>query len=549
MTQKLSGPEKFIEWGSLGEHYSRIKNVHLREYFEEDPGRGSRFSLKIGELYFDYSKNMINSETIDLLIKLAEKTGLREKISDMFSGKKINITEDRAVLHTALRNFSGDPVLVDGIDIMPLISGTLDKMKIVSNRIRSGDWKGFSGKKIKNVVNIGIGGSDLGPRFVCNALRWYSDRELTVRFVSNIDGTDLVESLYDLEPDETIFIIASKTFTTIETMTNAESAKEWVRSVAGNTEFISKHFIAITSSMKNSEIFGISADNTLEMWDWIGGRYSLTSSIGLSVMISAGYDNFISLLKGSYKIDEHFKNSPFNENIPVIMALIGIWYNNFFRYGSYAVLPYDQYLTDFPAYLQQCDMESNGKSVNLEGEPTGYHTGPVVWGGVGTNSQHAFFQLLHQGSRVIPADFIGFVQPLNDPGDHHRKFIANFFAQSKALAFGRTGNEVLKAGIPEEQIPFRIFPGNRPSNTLLFNKLTPETIGMLIALYEHKIFTQGIIWNINSFDQWGVELGKNIASDIAEDLSSEKISGSEHDSSTTELIKVFRSVRSPDEGN
>lgn len=549
MTQKLIGPERIIEWGFLGEHYSTIKSVHLKDHFSQDQERGKKMVLREGELYFDFSKNLINSETLDLLIQLAEKMGLSEKIADMFSGRKINSTEERAVLHTALRNFSGDPVLVDGNDVMPEIFRVREKMRTISERIRDGEWKGFSGKRIKNVVNIGIGGSDLGPRFVCNALKWYSDRELNIRFVSNIDGTDLVESLYGLNPDETIFIIASKTFTTIETKTNAESAKNWVRSAAGNSEFISKHFIAITSSTKNSGLFGIDEENTLEMWDWVGGRYSLTSSIGLSIMISVGYENFNSLLKGFYRIDEHFRNSPFNENIPVIMALIGIWYNNFFGYGSYAVLPYDQYMTDFPSYLQQCDMESNGKSISLEGVETGYHTGPVVWGGEGTNCQHAFFQLLHQGSRIIPVDFIGFAQPLNDPGDHHRKFIANLFAQSKALAFGRDRDELVRSGTPEEQIPFRIFAGNRPSNTMLFSKLTPETIGMVIALYEHKIFTQGVIWNINSFDQWGVELGKKIASEIAEDLRPGEFSISKHDSSTTELIRFFRSVQNADESN
>ncbi len=543
MVKKITGPKRFAEWGSLVKHFNGIKNTHLREFFKEDKKRGQRFSLKEDGLYFDFSKNLINSKTLGLLFDLAEKTGLREKIRDMFSGKKINNTEKRAVLHTALRNFSGEPVIVDGADVMPGIFETHKKMRSVSERIRNGEWKGFSGKKIKNIVNIGIGGSDLGPRFVCNALKWYSNRELTVRFISNIDGTDLIESLFDLEPDETVFIIASKTFMTIETMTNAKKAKKWVGSAAGNAEFISKHFIAVTSNMKNSELFGISADNTFEMWDWVGGRYSLTSSIGLSVMISVGYDNFISLLKGAYKIDEHFKNSPFSENIPVIMAMIGIWYNNFFNYGSYAVLPYDQYLTDFPSYIQQCDMESNGKSVSLEGEPTDYRTGPVVWGGIGTNSQHAFFQLLHQGSRVVPVDFIGFAQPLNDSGENHMKFMANIFAQSKALAFGRTAEEIAGSGISEEQMPFRTFPGNRPSNTLLFDKLTPETIGMLIALYEHKIFTQGVIWNINSFDQWGVELGKKIASEIAEELVSGESPGSEDDSSTTELIRSFKSVQ------
>lgn len=542
-------PDKLKEWIALNEHYKKTEGIHLRDFFNDDPDRGRKFILSESGLHFDYSKNRITDETIDLLVKLAEKMMLKEKINDMFTGKRINITEERAVLHTALRNFSEDPVFADGVDVMPEISAIRDKMKTISGRIRMGKWLGFSGKPVKNIVNIGIGGSDLGPRFASNALKWYSDREIIVRFVSNIDGTDLVESIYGLKPDETVFIVASKTFTTIETMTNARSAAEWIRGAAGDTDFISKHFIAVTSSTKNAELFGIPEENTLLMRDWVGGRYSLTSSIGLPVMISAGYDNFISMLKGFSRIDDHFRNAPLKENIPVMMALLGVWYNNFFGYGSYAVLPYDDYLSDLPAYLQQCDMESNGKSVDINGKEIKYNTGPVVWGGQGTNCQHAFFQLLHQGSRIVPADFIGFANPLNEPGGHHTKFVANLFSQSSALAFGRDRSDVALSGIPDRQIPFRVFSGNRPSNTILFNKLTPETLGMLISMYEHKVFTQGAVWNINSFDQWGVELGKKIASEIATILESEAPVEEESDSSTRELIRQFRLFRETDEGN
>ena len=546
---RVSGPDQLKEWEVLKKHCKKGEHFHLREMFRNDPERGSKFTLIENGLYFDYSKNLITTETIDLLIKLAEKMMLKEKINQMFTGEKINTTEDRAVLHTALRDFSGNPLFVDGVNIVQEIEAIRARMRTISDKISGGKWLGFSGKPVKNIINIGIGGSDLGPRFVCNALSWYSDREINVRFVSNIDGTDLVETLNGLNPHETVFIVASKTFTTVETMTNAGSAKEWMRKAAGDTEFISKHFIAVTSSIKNAELFGIPVENILTMNDWVGGRYSLTSSIGLTVMISTGYDNFISLLKGFCRIDDHFRNTPFKNNIPVIMGLLGILYNNFFDYGSYAVLPYDEYLSDLPAYLQQCDMESNGKSVDMNGEEAGYHTGPVVWGGQGTNCQHAFSQLLHQGSRIVPADFIGFANPLNEPGGHHTKFVANLFAQTRALAFGRKREDVAGSGIPDQQVPFRIFPGNRPSNTLLFNKLTPETLGMLIALYEHKIFTQGAVWNINSFDQWGVELGKKIASDIASGLESDSARDSGSDSSTRELIRQFRLFRETDESN
>jgi len=546
---KKPDPSGLREWKALAGHLGKMNVLHLRDLFRSDPGRGKKFSLSLAGLYLDYSKNRITGETMDLLFGLAEKTGLKEKTEAMFTGEKINTTEDRAVLHTALRNFSGRPVLMDGVDVMPDIAAMRERMKNISHRIRGGQWAGFSGKPVKNIVNIGIGGSDLGPRLACGALRWYSDRDLEVRFVSNVDGTDLTESLRDLSPEETLFIVASKTFTTVETMTNAGSAKEWVRSAAGGSDFTSRHFIAVTSNLKNAAAFGIPEENTLPMSDWVGGRYSLTSSIGLAVMIAVGFDHFMKMLKGFYRMDDHFRNAPLKENIPVVLALLGIWYNNFFGFGSHAVLPYDEYLSLLPAYLQQCDMESNGKGVDLQGNGVRYATGPVIWGGQGTNCQHAFFQLLHQGTSVIPADFIGFAEPLNEPGDHHTTFAANLLAQTRALAFGRERDDPALEGLAEKDIPFRVFPGNRPSNTLLFRKLTPETLGMLIALYEHKIFTQGAVWNINSFDQWGVELGKKIASGIALKLEGETGQSGGADSSTRELIKVFHSFRDGDEGH
>jgi len=543
MTQKIPSLKKLIEWKNLNDHFLKIKNVHLRDHFREDSERGKHFSIEIEDFYFDFSKNLVNKETIDLLISLADRMDLGRKRDDMFLGKKINFSEGKAVLHTALRNFSGGSVLVDGIDVMPEINEVREKMKVMSEKIRNGEWTGFSGKKIKNIINIGIGGSNLGPKFVCNALRWYSDRNINVRFVSNVDGTDLFESLLGLDPEETLFIIASKTFTTSETMTNTKSAKEWLRKSAGNVDFLSKHFIALTSNTKIATKFGIHEDNILRIWDWVGGRYSLASSAGFSIIISIGFDNYILLLKGLYRVDEHFKNTPFRTNVPVLMALLGIWYNNFFKFGSYAVLPYNQYLIDFPQHLQQCEMESNGKSVTLKGEQIDYHTCPVVWGGIGTNCQHAFFQLLHQGTRIIPADFIGFSNSLNDLGNHHERLISNLFAQSKVLAFGRLEQELREFVIQEDQVAFRTFSGNRPSNSLIFNKLSPQTLGMLISLYEHKIFTQGVIWDINSFDQWGVELGKEIANKIFDSINTSKLSGDIDDSSTLQLIRFFKKER------
>ncbi len=540
MIQNFPIITKLEEWKKLIYHFDRIKDIHLKEYFSEDIKRGKNFSVENEDLYFDFSKNFVNKETIGLLISLADRMELRKKINNMFSGAKINFSEGKAALHTALRNFSDNPVVVDGVDVMPEIIKMRERMKVISERIRSGTWRGFSGKRIKNIINIGIGGSDLGPRFVCNALRWYSDRDINVRFVSNMDGTDLSESLLGLSPEETLFIIASKTFTTSETMTNAKSAKEWLKNSVGNSKFISNHFIAITSNTELASKFGILKGNILKMWDWVGGRYSISSSIGLTIMILIGFDSYILFLKGLYKVDEHFKNSPFNMNIPVLMALLGMWYNNFFNFNSYAVIPYDQYLEDFPVYLQQCDMESNGKSVTIKGERINYHTCPVVWGGVGTNCQHAFFQMLHQGSRIVPVDFIGFANSLNEIGNHHKKLMSNLFAQSKALAFGRTEQELIGTGIKDDQVPFRMSLGNRPSNSFIFKKLSPLTLGMLIALYEHKIFTQGVIWNINSFDQWGVELGKEISNEIFDNLNTaDHIRKTDDDSSTSGLINFF----------
>ncbi len=539
--KNFHNPDTLKEWNTLSEHFGKIGNLHLRDLFENDPKRGSSLSLKTKDLYFDYSKNILTTETVNLLVRLAERSGIREKTEDMFAGKRINVTEDRAVLHTALRSFSDNCVIYNGEDILPQIKEVRKRMKEISEKIRDDRWNGFSGKPIKNIVNIGIGGSDLGPKFAYSALKGYSDRNLNVKFISNIDGSDFIENVRDLDPEETLFIVASKTFSTPETITNAESAKDWIREIAGGRDFISNHFLAVTSNIKNAIGFGIPDENILIMWDWVGGRYSLASSIGLSLMISIGYDNYILILKGLNRIDDHFRNSPLNENIPLLMALIGIWYNNFFGYASHAVLPYSKNLIHFPDYLQQCDMESNGKSVNLNGELITYNTGPIIWGGVGTNCQHAFFQLLHQGSRIVPVDFIGYVNTRNTPKDNHNKLMGNLFAQAKALAFGKTAEELTDDGISEKEIYFRLFPGNRPSNTLLFDKLTPYSLGMLIALYEHKIFTQGVVWNINSFDQWGVELGKNTAVDIIEGLDTGDIFSKDYDSSTISLMKYYLS--------
>lgn len=529
------------EWNSLLEHFDKISSVHLRDLFKNDTERGRKYRVEDCGLLFDYSKNRINEETLDLLLKLAEKCSLKNEIEKMFTGEKINETENRAVLHIALRNMSGRPILVDGIDVMPEVLKVIDKMRHISEKIRKSDWKGYSGKPVKNIVNIGIGGSDLGPVMVCEALKFYSNRNIKVRFVSNIDSTHIKEAIIDLNPEETLFIVASKTFTTMETMTNALTAKKWITEFFGTEKSVANHFIALSTNKDDVEKFGIDTQNMLEFWDWVGGRYSLTSAIGLSIMISIGYDNFIRFLNGFHEMDNHFRSTPFERNIPVLMGLIGIWYNNFFKYESSAVLPYEQYMHRFTAYLQQGDMESNGKSVTKTGQPVNYSTGPIIWGEPGTNGQHAFYQLMHQGTKIIPSDLIGFVNPLHGERDHHNKLIANMIAQAEAFAFGKTSEEVAKEGVEEKLIPFKTFEGNRPSNVIMAERLTPEVLGKIIAAYEHKIFTQGVIWNIFSFDQWGVELGKVLAGKILKELEDKNNIEPAHDSSTSELIKYYRS--------
>lgn len=526
------------EWKRLSENYQKVKEQHLRDLFKSDPGRGLNMVISDGDILFDYSKNRINPDTVSLLIKLAESCDLHNEIERMFNGEKINETEGRAVLHTALRNRSGKPVFADGKDVMPDVNRVLEKMRVTSEKIRSLDWKGYSGKPVKNIINIGIGGSDLGPVMVCEALRYYSSRDLNVKFVSNVDGSHIIETLKGMDPAETLFIVASKTFTTQETMTNAKTAKKWLLSQAGDEKAVARHFLALSTNKSEVEKFGIDPENMFEFWDWVGGRYSLTSAIGLSIMIAIGYDNFIKLLDGFHSMDLHFRNRPFAENIPVMMALLGIWYNNFFNANTYAILPYEQYLHRFAAYLQQGDMESNGKSVTRDGKRVNYSTGPVIWGEPGTNGQHAFYQLIHQGTQLIPADLIGYIRPLNGDTAHHDILISNMIAQAEAFAFGKTPEEVKAEGVSETLIPFKTFDGNRPTNSILIDALTPESLGKLIAMYEHKIFVQGIIWNIYSFDQWGVELGKVLAGRIQKEFSSGTVSA-DHDSSTANLINYY----------
>lgn len=533
---------KMNSWKKLEDHYDEMKKLHLRTLFEDDKTRGERYRIIHNDIYFDYSKNIVNDRTMQLLLELADESGLATEIERMFTGEKINGTEKRPVLHVALRNRSGRPVYVDGKDVMPDVYAVLEKMHMASEEIRTGRWKGFSGKPIKNIVNIGIGGSDLGPVMVCEGLKYYSQRDINIFFVSNIDSTHLAEVLLRVDPGETLFIVASKTFTTMETMTNAESARRWIVEHSGSEKAVASHFIALSTNSAEVKKFGINTDNMFEFWDWVGGRYSLTSAIGLSIMISIGYENYIDMLEGFHEMDNHFRHAPFAENIPVLMALMGVWYNNFFGSHTYAILPYEQYLHRFPAYFQQGDMESNGKCVTRSGKRVTYSTGPVIWGEPGTNGQHAFYQLMHQGTSIIPADFIGFVKPLNPISDHHDKLMANMFAQSEAFAFGKTETEVRAEGVAGELVPFRIFEGNRPSNTILCNRLTPSVLGSLIAMYEHKIFTQGIIWDIFSFDQWGVELGKVLAGRILGELSGPGATAAAHDSSTTNLINYYRRI-------
>jgi glucose-6-phosphate isomerase len=528
------------EWKQLEDHFLAIKNVHLRELFNSDPDRVKKFSLHLGDVYFDFSKNLINEQTLKYLTQLARISHLEEEIEAMFSGEKINRTEDRPVLHVALRALDVKSIYVDNQNIMVGISKTIDKMKKISEEIRSGERKGFSGKNINTIVNIGIGGSDLGPRMVTEALTHYSSRELNFHFVANVDGTEIAETLKLINAETTLFIVASKSFTTLETRTNAETAKNWIQTYFKTESSISKHFLAVTANKKAAMDFGIPLENIFEIWNWVGGRYSLCSAVGLPIMISTGYKNFIDLLKGFNSIDTHFKNAPLEKNIPVIMALIGIWYNNFFNSQTHAIIPYDHYLNLFPCYLQQLDMESNGKSVDREGNDIDYQTGPVIWGGPGTNGQHAFFQLLHQGTKRITCDFIGFIESLNPLNNHHHKLMANFFAQTQSLAFGNSRQELDKQGVAGPLKPFRTFTGNRATNTILIKKLTPYNLGQLIALYEHKVFAQGIIWNIYSFDQWGVELGKAMAKKLEPELKEPCTYPLEHDGSTNELINLYK---------
>ena len=530
-------------WKALVEHYQKTQHLHLRKLFADDPKRGERFAAEAAGIYLDYSKNRVNGETMRLLLELAESSGLRARIDAMFRGEKINVTENRAVLHVALRAPRDQHILVDGEDVVPQVHAVLDKMANFSERVRSGAWTGYTGKRMRNIVNIGIGGSDLGPSMAYDALKYYSDRHLTVRFVSNVDSNEFVEVTRDLDPTETLFIVSSKTFTTQETLTNARSAREWCVNALGNTQAVAKHFVAVSTNTQEVEKFGIDTANMFEFWDWVGGRYSYDSAIGLSLMIAIGPDQFREMLAGFHTMDEHFRTAPFEQNLPVLLGLIGIWYNNFFGAETVAILPYDHYLGRLPAYLQQLDMESNGKHVDLEGRQVNYQTGPIIWGQPGTNGQHAFYQLIHQGTRLIPCDFIGFCQSLNPLGPHHDLLMANFFAQTEALAFGKTAEEVAADGVPAFQVPHRTFEGNRPTNTILTQRLTPETLGKLIALYEHKVFVQGTIWHINSFDQWGVELGKVLANRITPELASTGEPELKHDSSTNTLIQRYRKLR------
>ncbi len=529
-------------WRQLEEHAKAIRSVHLRDLFAADPARGERMVIDALGLYFDYSKHRVTDETLRLLVQLAEECGLRERIDAMFRGEKINVTENRAVLHVALRAPRDAHIYVDGEDVVPEVHAVLDRMSEFSRRVRSGEWKGFTGKRIRNVVNIGIGGSDLGPVMAYEALRHYSERSMTFRFVSNIDGTDFAEAVRDLDPAETLFIVASKTFTTLETMTNAQTARRWLLSALGDERAVAHHFVAVSTNAAEVARFGIDTANMFGFWDWVGGRYSMDSAIGLSTMIAIGPERFQEMLAGFHAMDEHFRTAPFERNMPVIMALLGVWCNNFFGAESVAVLPYDQYLKRFPAYLQQLTMESNGKYVTLDGVRVDYQTGAIYWGEPGTNGQHSFYQLLHQGTKLVPCDFIGFCQSLNPIGDHHDLLMSNIFAQSEALAFGKTAEEVRAEGTPEWLVPHRVFEGNRPSTTILADRLTPEVLGKLVALYEHCVFTQGVIWNINSFDQWGVELGKVLAKRIVGELTAEAPE-LRHDSSTNALIRRYRERR------
>src|SRR5437660_978820 len=529
-------------WKALESHYNRTKRLHLRKLFAADPGRGVRMTADAAGLFLDYSKNRITDETLKLLFELAKESGLRAAIDAMFRGDRINLTENRAVLHVALRAPKKISFTVNGKNVVPEIHAVLDKMEDFSNRVRSGAWKGHTGKSIRNVVNIGIGGSDLGPVMAYEALKHYSDRAMTFRFVSNVDGTDFVEATRDLDPAETLFVISSKTFTTLETMTNAQSARAWsLRGLGGDARAVARHFVAVSTNAEKVAEFGIDTANMFEFWDWVGGRYSMDAAIGLSTMLAIGGDHFRAMLEGFHAVDEHFRTAPFARNLPVLMGLLGVWYNDFFGAQTVAVLPYDQYLKRFPAYLQQLTMESNGKHVTIAGTPVEHQTGPIYWGEPGTNGQHSFYQLIHQGTRLIPCDFIAFTQPLNALGRYHDLLLANVFAQTEALAFGKTHEQVKAEGTPDWLVPHRVCEGNRPPNTILTDRLTPPALGQLVALHEHSVFTQGTIWEIDSFDQWGVELGKVLAQRIIPELESKGEPKLGHDSSTNNLIRRYRS--------
>jgi glucose-6-phosphate isomerase len=531
-------------WKDLLAHHQKVREPHLRKLFADDPKRGERMTVEAAGLFLDYSKNRITDETLKLLVQLANESGLRARIDGMFRGEKINITEKRAVLHVALRAPKGTSIVVDGENVVPQVHAVLDKMADFSNRVRSDAWKGYTGERIRNVINVGIGGSDLGPVMAYEALKHYSERTMTFRFVSNVDSTDFAEAVRDLDPAETLFIISSKTFTTLETMTNARTARDWsLAGLGGDEKAVAKHFVAVSTNASEVAKFGIDTGNMFGFWDWVGGRYSMDSAIGLSTMIAIGPDNFRAMLDGFHQMDEHFRTTPFERNLPVLMGLLSVWYNDFFGAATVAVLPYEQYLKRFPAYLQQLTMESNGKHITLDGTKVPCDTSPVYWGEPGTNGQHSFYQLIHQGTRLIPCDFIAFYQTLNPLGRHHDILLANVFAQAEALAFGKTAQQVKAEGTPDWLVPHRVFEGNRPSNMILAERLTPETLGKLVALYEHSVFTQGTIWNIDSFDQWGVELGKQLAQRIIPELEIRETPALAHDSSTNNLIHQYRKLK------
>ena len=530
-------------WSALETHYEQLRGLHLRQLFADDATRGERLTAEGAGLFLDYSKNRITDETLKLLIELAEQSGLAERTEAMFTGERINVSENRSVLHVALRMPKGSTLMVDGVNVVEQVHEVLDRMGAFAERVRSGDWKGHTGKAIRNIVNIGIGGSDLGPVMAYEALRHYSRRDLTFRYVSNVDSTDFVEATHDLDAEETLFIVSSKTFTTLETMTNARSARDWTLDALKDESAIAKHFVAVSTNAEKVSEFGIDTDNMFGFWEWVGGRYSMDSAIGLSTMLAVGADGFSELLAGFHEMDEHFRTTPFERNLPVLMGMLAVWYSDFFGAQTVGVMPYEQYLKRFPAYLQQLTMESNGKHVTLDGAHVDYDTGAIYWGEPGTNGQHSFYQLIHQGTRLIPVDFIGFAQTLNPLRDHHDLLMSNVFAQAEALAFGKTEEEVRADGTPEEIVPHRVMEGNRPTNTILAERLTPRILGTLVALYEHSVFTQGVVWGIDSFDQWGVELGKALASRIIPELASQTEPELSHDSSTNALIRRYRAMR------